>query len=290
MSIHIVKRGNLSTFGKAQERAALKNNGYKFASVTLMPARDIKTNKVLTNLTESEATELEIDLGLDKGSLAPTSKYWDSFLIRMPENELILDDTNPIDKITLKLLEKIDGVAKNSAEARTMPLVQFLITNVEAESKIEVDKLDYLDDAIIAFKSLSLEKIADVLIYLNDYIDVNKLSESEIKHKVMQWRNDNPKKFVEMLGYAPPGSKEENSATVKANKRAFERNVFLNKLKIHGIIKVENTIYKDAISGDEIGDREKTLEFLSKPANQTILQSYKEKLDNKLKDYANLTS
>lgn len=284
MSVYFLKRYNANNFLSVQDKAAKKNNAYVFSSVKLCPSRDVKTNKILTNLTKEEQIKFEEELGLEVGELSPTSKYWDKYVITVPEGELMLDTSNYADKLTLKILQSIDTVAMSLEDAKKKPNVTFIVYNPDTEAEATVRKLDYMDDAVLAYKAMSINDIEDFIYYIQPFANIKTLSENRKREIVLKWRNEQPDKFVDIIGY---NSNEKDDKLVKkasSQKRLFKNTVFVNKLVSLNVINLENGSFKDGVTGEIIAtDKAELIKNLFNPANQKSLEKYKVKLEEVLK-------
>lgn len=284
MSVYFLKRYNANNFLTAQDKLVKKNNAYVFSTVKLCPSRDVKTNKIITNLTKEEQAVFEKELDLEVGELSSTSKYWDRYIVTVPEGELMLDNTNYADKLTLKILESIDTVAMSLEDAKKKPNVTFIVYNPDNEADANVRKLDYMDDAVLAYKAMSINDIDDFIYFIQPFANIKTLSENRKREIVLKWRNEQPDKFVDLIGYNANDKDDKLVKKANAQKRIFKNTVFVNRLVSLNIINLENGSFKDAVTGEVIAsDKSELIKNLFNPANQKSLEKYKAKLEESLK-------
>ena len=65
-----------------------------------------RSGNFYTGLTEEEAVDLEKRIGYAPGTLAPTSRFWATFSVKLTARELILHTENPYDELQYLFLRK----------------------------------------------------------------------------------------------------------------------------------------------------------------------------------------
>jgi hypothetical protein len=114
-----------------------------------------------TGLSNEDAERLEKALNLGPGTLAPYSKYWVTFIIKITNKELILDTSRAWDELQYIFLKNHHRVADGLSDLK--PGCDYVLINKDAEAQ-EANKLNKKKrDAIKEFDKLSLEDMRKCL-------------------------------------------------------------------------------------------------------------------------------
>lgn len=120
-----------------------------------------RSGSIYTGLTPEEETYYEKALGYEEGTLARSSKFWETFCVKIGSKTLLLDDQFPRQEMIIKFLTGHKRVA--TSLDRLDAGKDYLLINREAEA-IEANKKNKLRrDAIKEFDKLSLDQMRKCL-------------------------------------------------------------------------------------------------------------------------------
>jgi len=120
-----------------------------------------RSGNIHTGLTDEDANRLEKALGMIEGQLAPSSKYWDTFAVKVPGTDVVLDTDRAWDELQYLFLRNHYDVA--FGESDNKPAAKFILINKDAEAT-EVNKLNKRKrEAIREFDKMSLEDMRKCL-------------------------------------------------------------------------------------------------------------------------------
>jgi len=130
----------------------------------LAPQRNHTSGTTITGLTNEQAKEFAVALGLGADKLLPYSDFWETFFIRIPASGLYLNvDEDAKNKLTLCLLRANTLVANSTADLAVMPSAEYLITSLDTESRIESKNLETKAKAFAKFSTMSIQDRLDFL-------------------------------------------------------------------------------------------------------------------------------
>lgn len=130
------------------------------------PGLNKHTGVLRTGLTAEESEELEKQLGLEEGDLAPAGKYWNNFVVIIPHDGLTINadkKMNPIGYIQVKAMEDDPDIASSEDSAAKQASADFVLTNEVAEAKSKNSRLEVKGQAYAKFYSMTNSEIVDAL-------------------------------------------------------------------------------------------------------------------------------
>lgn len=159
-----------------------------------------------TGLSTEDAERLEVALNFAPGTLAPYSKYWETFAVKVTNNELILDTDKPWDELQYLFLRNYKKVANGVNDLK--PTADYILINKEYEAQESNKTARRKREAIKEFEKLSMEdmrKVLRILGYKSDTMS-NELVESKLFESIekdpdrffSRWVN-NPNRSTEFL-------------------------------------------------------------------------------------------
>jgi hypothetical protein len=152
-----------------------------------------RSGSIYTGLTPEDEKYYEKALGFEEGTLASTSKYWDTFAVKVGAKSVILDDTFPRQAMIIKFLEGHKRVATSLDKLSAGK--DYLLINRQAEA-VEQNKLNKIRrDAIIAFGKLSLEDMRKCLRLYG--VKADTMSNELVESTLFTLVDKQPKKFFD---------------------------------------------------------------------------------------------
>lgn len=235
----------------------------------ISPERDKNTGLIRTGLTDNEARELEIEMGLKPMDLSPYSTYWatkfKTITARVPKEGTLLDlDRSAIDKVKFAFLKIHTRVAQSYTDALENPMANWVITSAEKEAKSESTKIRLRMDAVKRLSEMGIQEQLDFLkVYEEGKYKVSKASTADFTLSTIgKIVESNPQDFLDLL-----------------NNPDFKTMSFLQDAVVSGIIKKSGPKYY-IVGGDLIGNTFlDTVQNLQKPEYNEIKISLKSKLD-----------
>lgn len=144
-----------------------------------------------TGLNEAEARDMEKKLGYPENHLAPNSKFWISFSVKITDKELTLDTDSPFDELQYKFLLGHKRVA-NSLNAVT-PGTDWVLVNKDSEAQ-EANTLNRIRrNALKELDKMSLEDMRQCLRIYGMKSDT--MSAELVENRLVDLIEQNPQKF-----------------------------------------------------------------------------------------------
>jgi hypothetical protein len=213
-----------------------------------------------TGLTPEYAERLEIQLALGPGTLAPYSKYWVTFTIKVTNKELILDTSRPWDELQYLFLKSHHKVAIGLNDMK--PGTDYVLINRDAEAQ-ESNRLSRRKrEALKEFDKMSLEDMRKCLRLFGYKADT--MSAELVESKLSEQIESNPEKFFSKW----VNNKSKNTeflieAAIAKNIMRKNKNAYLYGTDIIG------TSLDDAVS------------YLDNKANQDLKMTIMNEIENK---------
>ena len=213
-----------------------------------------------TGLTNDEAIRLEQELGLEKDTLAPFSKYWVTFAVKISDKEIILDTERPWDELQYLFLKNNKRVANGFSDLK--PNTDYVLINKDAEAQ-EANKVNKRKrEAIRDFDKLSLEDMRKCLRLYG--VKADAISAELVESKLFDLIEKDPEKFFMKW----VNNKNKNTEyTIQA---ALAKNIMRKNKNVY--------YYGTEIIGSSIDD---TIAFLDNKNNQDIKMSILNELESK---------
>lgn len=205
------------------------------------PQRDKNTGLVITGMTDQEARELEQDMGLKPQELSPYNfNFWADFRkhVRVPKEGIKLNlDRSALEKMQFLYLKASQNVAPSYADAENNPFAEYVLTNMETESKIHANELNVKMDAFIRLKKMTFEEQFNFLaVYEEGRFKVSKGSSPDLIHSTIGKIVDRePQKFLDLI---------DNSN--------YKEMILLADCLQAGLVKKQGTNYY-ILGGDKLG-------------------------------------
>ncbi len=159
---------------------------------------------------------------MEKGSLAPTESFWDTYKVIIPEDGLTLNTENPRDKLAHKVMLADPTVAGSLTEARTSAIAEYVMTTESAEAKVQNNKRNEKALAYAKFASFSQAETLDALYMFGK--DPSSIDFEVAQNRLGEILEENPGKFLGVVG-----------------DKQFKDKVFFMKLIRAGIVKKHGT-------------------------------------------------
>lgn len=163
-----------------------------------------RSGNLYTGLTAKDAARLEQALGKVEGELAPNSRFWDSFAIKLGKRDLILDTDKPEDELKYLFLKGHKRVADGFSKVN--PAKDYVIINkdAEAEQKNLINKVKR--EAYRELDKMSVEEMRKCLRLYG--IKSDNISNELVEAKLVEQVELSPEKF--MLKWVNNPNKEIN--------------------------------------------------------------------------------
>jgi len=185
----------------------------KFSGVSSLPkTRTVYTGAQLdsdglykTGLTSEQEAKYENELGLPKGTLSKTNKaFWAHLELRLNNDKPTKFSTaSTMDVIRYNALVERTNVAKNQAEIRKNPNVEFFVEDLETQAK-ELELIADLElEAMEKFSDTSAKEKRGIFKILTSFDrvpmkGVDSLSETIVKAELYKRLKADPKKFIQI--------------------------------------------------------------------------------------------
>jgi len=213
-----------------------------------------------TGLTDDDTIRLEKALGLETNTLAPYSKYWNTFAIKITNKELVLDTDRPWDELQYLFLKNHHRVSNGLADMK--PRADYILINKDAEAQ-ESNKLNKRKrDAIKEFDKMSLEDMRKALRIFG--LKADTISAELVESKLFEIVEKDPEKFF---------TKWVNNNTKNTEfliQAAIAKNVMRKNKNAY--------YYGTEIIGTSLDD---TIAYLDNRNNQDIKMTIMNELENK---------
>lgn len=225
--------------------------------------------KVANILTTKEKALLESVTGL---KLSVYGDFWQTFMVRLFKEDTnnIFDLNDPMDYISIRLLESLPVIANSWKERNNDPRYQYVITR---DSEISNEKKSRLDVKKEAFKAYGrIEDDREKLLSILKLISSSPISKDSkldwIQGKVEEYLDNKPKQFLDIV-------KDENFDIKVLISKAVDAGIIINKSKkystIDGLELAEN---------GEIPSYTNAVRYLSNPKHQEVLLLIQARVEN----------
>lgn len=205
------------------------------------PQRDKSTGLVITGMTDQEARELEELMGLKPQELSPYNfNFWADFRkhVRVPKEGIKLNlDRSALEKMQFLYLKASQNVAMSYADADNNPFAEYVLTNMETESKIQATDMQVKMEAFSKLKKMTFEEQSNFLkVYEEGKFKVSKASSPDlIASTIGKIVDQHPGEFLALL-----------------DNQNYKDMVLLSDCMHAGLIKKAGTNYY-VLGGDKIG-------------------------------------
>lgn len=219
---------------------------------------------VETGLTEDDQNRLETLLGVPKGTLGRTSKFWQDYKIDMDDKEKVLYIDTPEGELAYKFILAHKRVANSLASRYDWPEAEYFIEDVEEEAKQENVRYRRKLDAMKHFDGMSPTDMRNYL-KVAGKLSTDATSNEIVEKIVRQEAELDPKKFLDIV-------KDPN----------FEMRLFIEELiKIKALRRNSSHVfYNETPIGH---DMETAIAYLNDPMNQPIYLALRQQLQGSTK-------
>lgn len=205
---------------------------------SLCADRHKQTGLYMTGLTEQEARELEVEMGLKTMDLSPYSPYWGNFRINMSISREGLElnlERSALDKLRFCFAKASSKVALSASDALENPYVEYIMTSSEIEAKADNKKFKVKFDAVKKLGEMSIEDQMNFLkVFEAGRYKVGKSSTPDfIESTISKIVDEKPQAFIELTGNPD-----------------FKTMVFVQECILAGIVKKTGT--KHYITGGDL--------------------------------------
>jgi hypothetical protein len=143
---------------------------YDHTHTTLGPMLDKRTGRPVTGLTKELEAKLEKSLGLDEGTLAPHSKYWRDFQVKLDSSIMTLDLHQPEEELFFYFFKAHKHIAFGEKELKKKSTALYVLYNEVDQAKEQIGRISPKKTAFIKLGSMSLQEQIDVLLVLGEKI------------------------------------------------------------------------------------------------------------------------
>lgn len=153
-----------------------------------------RSGSIYTGLTPEDETKFEKALGYEPGTLAKSSKFWDTFCVKVGARTVILDDSYPRQEMIIKFLSGHKRVATSLDKMDAGK--DYLLINKQEEA-VQANKLNKTRrEALREFDKLSIDQMRKCLrlFGISSTTMTNELIESTLFSLV----DKQPKKFFDL--------------------------------------------------------------------------------------------
>jgi len=216
----------------------------------------------VTGLTEEMEAEFTRLLSLTPGTLSKYNKdYWGAFRVKVPKEGVVLDLSDPKDRLTYYVLRANTAVANSEAEKADSPDADYVLTSIEQEAKASNAKNKVRKLANKKFYNMNIDEMRDFLVVFGD--DPGEASNDFIEDTITKIIDDTPEAFLEIV-----------------NDPTYETRLFIGKCVKNRLLKKAGSKYSLMPGGDIIGfSIEETIAYLKDPVNQEVYVSLKNRLN-----------
>lgn len=213
---------------------------------------------VVTGLSRELQKELEEELKMAPGGLAPNAEFWIEYRIVMTDRAIEIDTDSPKGKLDYAFLKAHKRVSNSVNDTSEWPLAEYVIYDLEEDAKKENVKTKTIKNAYLKFSKLTVTEMKDVLKLLGRR--TNDVSSEHIENELSKVIQERPADFLDII----------------------EDKHFKTKVLVEDLIRIKalKKVGSHYLFGDEpIGhDLESTILYLEDPKNQNV----KGTLTNKL--------
>lgn len=203
MKVTIKKIIRDSSWGIRDPRTNKIKGKYEQCFDKWVPGISKRTKGLLTGLTPKESAAYEKDLNLEPGDLSPNGKFWDDFVIIIPEEGLEIDtDAGTLEMIKYKALSVDPTVVESIEKSKTISNAEYLMINEKDIAKEKNNKRDVVVKAYARFATMTQTEIRDALYMLGKPGDRhNEDTDPEVcQDRLGEIIEENPKKFIDVVG------------------------------------------------------------------------------------------
>lgn len=219
---------------------------------------------VETGLTEEDQARLETALGMPKGNLGRTSKFWQEYKIDMDDKPKHLYIDTPEGELAHKFILSHKRVANSMTSRYEWPEAEYVIEDVEEEAKVENVRSRRRIEAMKRFDRMSITEMRNYLKVVGKY--AAEQTSSEVIEKTTRGEAESdPVKFLEIL-----------------NDNKFETRLFIEDLLRIKALRRNGThvFYNETPIGH---DMETAIAYLEDPLNQPIYKALANQLEGSTK-------
>lgn len=214
----------------------------------------------LTGLTTEDERRLEIALGYPEGHLARTSRFWVTYVVRVPKEGLTLDTEIPEHEMMYKLALANPRVAKNMSLIN--PSTDFVIINREAEAEDANKRNKTKREAMAAFTKMSPNEMKQAL-RLYGFSSDN-VSSDVVEQKLFDYVESDPVRFLNLW------VNNKNRDTQSFIEQAIAKNIIRKQRNVY--------YYGTDVIGRSLDD---TVSMLDDKNNQDIRIAIMQELESK---------
>lgn len=219
-----------------------------------------RSGSIHTGLTEADERRLEKALGFDEGKLSRSSRYWDTFCVKLGDREMVLNTEIPWDDLRYTFLKEHRRVATSLADIK--PSTDYVLINKEAEAQESNRANRVRRNAIKEFDKMSLEDMRKCLRLYGYKADT--MSAELVESKLLSLVEGEPNKFFsKWVDNKTKGTEFVIQQAIAKNIMRKSRNVYYHGTDIVG------SSLEDAVA------------YLDTPANQDLRLSIMSEIESK---------
>ncbi len=229
---------------------------------TIQVLFDSKEGGLATGLTKEDEQRLGAALGVDLSNKM-NNEYWQDFNIKLKDQTMVFDLSNPMHELQLKVLQASKFVANSQRELDNgkFPFAKYIIYDEQQELEKEATEVANKAKAVDIFNKLSSEKKLDVL---------------KVYGKALQNSSQDfvYTKLFEIVEDDPTGFKRTASMPIEE----IKTRALIFDLERKGIFRKKGTAY--LYNDQQVGfDYQDTVQYLLNPKNQELLVKLKTDLE-----------
>jgi hypothetical protein len=221
-----------------------------------VPGLNRDTGALRTGMTEKEEIEFEQSLGLERGSLAKSSKYWSTYKIAIPADGLTINTSNPRERLQYQILKADPTVVLSVSELRTNAAAEYIMITESGEAKVSNSKRNVIAQAYAKYVKLTQAETVDALFMFGK--DPSDLDFEVCQNRLGELVEEDPGKFLNVVG-----------------DKLFKDKVYFMKLIKAGIVKKHGTgtgtdmplYFEDIMLGSGL---EESIAYIKDVENQQI--------------------
>lgn len=229
---------------------------------TIQVLYDAKEGGLATGLTEEDEQRLGTALGRDLSNKA-SNEYWQDFNVRLKDQTMVFDLSNPMHELQLKVLKASKFVANSQKELDKgkFPYAKYVIYDEYQELEKQASEVAIKANAIDLFNKLSSQKKLDILKVYGRAVENS--SQDFVFTKLFELVETDPAGFIRTASMPI----EE----IKVRALIFD-------LERKGIFRKKGTAY--LYNDQQVGfDYQDTVEYLLNPEHQELLVKVKTDLE-----------
>lgn len=189
------KYGN---FGAKSKKTGKLLPTYQDCTETWMPPLSKRTGSLITGLTKKQEAFFEEELGFEEGTLKKTSKYWDSFKIKIPAEGVLLQLDDALGYLKYVVLKADPLVASSQSDLKENPYCEYVMIreNEKAENESKGRRVKIRSFGIL--DSLTYQDFQDIYL-LKNASDPSDLDHSIVRNDVEKYAENFPDQFVNLF-------------------------------------------------------------------------------------------